>query len=656
MGYRNLAEVLSSIPGLYGIDQYYHEGIAFGIRGFWSNWTNKQLIILVDGIPQINPHRNNYILPHIAVPVEAIERIEVVRGPLSVIYGNGAFFGAINIITDKQRIAKANIAEEEGISSRVSAGIGNRGGKKLYGRMSGSNQNQDLHFTLTASHTHTDGIAADYDEMVAAGYMDALTQIGAGFSGAPNTTDKLENSEKYLSLNAHVKDFSFHFTHVQTKNESFIVFPGDLDGNHQTHTNNTLGLSYAAELTEALSLQARLSYRQTKLVSDYYPAAFLNRGARAAEEKRQGRTYEAEVTTTYKHDKTNIVTGLSYRTIPKVTSYLNISRAGLNAHHYEATDSINSSGLFVQLSYDFSERFKLVAGARLEHLANYTISTRALNDLSALDSTRKYDQGGTELIPRLAAIYRPSEQHSLKFLYSEAVSWPSFDQNQPQVINPSLEQLEMESIKALELVYDYTPSDQFGLEVSVFRNEMENLIVRSLLFDDVSRNVTEIQNNLGELSTTGIEATIRYQPTPQWNIELSGSYQHSKDKNNQADTSYSPQLLGYFKTAYRFGQGSLLPGLSIALDGQYTSSMQPAFNLDTNAASSYIGDKSDGYFNLGLNLRLEDSLLEGMFMNLRVSNLLDKQIRYPVFTNNDWATQGYIGEGRRILFSVGMDF
>lgn len=655
-GYRNLAEVLSSIPGLYHIEQYYHEGAAFGVRGFWSSWTNKQLIILVDGIPQMNPQRNNYILPQIAVPVEAIERVEVVRGPLSVIYGDGAFFGAINIITDKKRIAQAekNQQKQEDLSdiqTTLSAGFGSQATGKLYARVSGGNKAGDLFYTLTASHYSTDGIAADYHEMVDAGYLETLT----GFSGTENTKGKLQNAENYLSLNAHIKDFSFLFSHVETENEAFLVFPNDLDGNHQRHTVSTLGLSYKKALTEALSLQARFNYRQNELLYDYMPTAFIHAGARAAEERRQGKIYEAELTGTYALENARMIMGLSYRSIPEVTGYIDAPNAGLDTHYYEVTDSITSNGLFAQVSYDFSDRFTMVAGARLERLENYTIRTRSINDPAALDSSREYDKGSTEIIPRLAAIYRASEQHAFKFLYGEAVSWPSFDQNQPQVINPRLHQLEPESVRTFELVYDYTPASHFAANFSVFRNEMKNLIVRSLTFDNAQ--LLEIQTNSGALTTTGLEGTLRYRLGRQWNFELSGSYQRTDDTKNNQDAAYSPELLGYFKTAYHFNKGRMTKGLSIALDAHYVSTMQPAVNLNsTNSPPERIGQDADAYFNMGLNLRVEDRLIKGTFMNVRISNVLDEEIRYPVFTSNAWATRGYIGEGRSVLFNVGMTF
>ncbi len=100
-GYTTLTEALEHIPGLYNINNY--EGISgnFGIRGFWnSTYENGSIVLLVNGINQKNDLKRSSPFTNIAVPIEAIDRIEVVRGPMSVTYGNGATFGVINIVTN----------------------------------------------------------------------------------------------------------------------------------------------------------------------------------------------------------------------------------------------------------------------------------------------------------------------------------------------------------------------------------------------------------------------------------------------------------------------------------------------------------------------------------------------------------------------------
>jgi len=98
-GYRSLADVLRSVPGLYVTDDRNYSFLGF--RGFSQPGDfNAGILLLVDG------HRVNdaiYNLMYVAneglLDVESIERVEIIRGPSSSIYGNSAFFGVINLVT-----------------------------------------------------------------------------------------------------------------------------------------------------------------------------------------------------------------------------------------------------------------------------------------------------------------------------------------------------------------------------------------------------------------------------------------------------------------------------------------------------------------------------------------------------------------------------
>ena len=98
-GYRTLAAVLQRARGLYTT---YDRNYSFflGIRGFNAGDANSRVLVLVDG------HRiNNDLTDGAAIgtdfilDVDLIDRVEVIRGPSAVLYGNNAFFGVINVIT-----------------------------------------------------------------------------------------------------------------------------------------------------------------------------------------------------------------------------------------------------------------------------------------------------------------------------------------------------------------------------------------------------------------------------------------------------------------------------------------------------------------------------------------------------------------------------
>ncbi|MFG6175973.1 TonB-dependent receptor domain-containing protein [Halomonas sp. THAF12] len=100
--YRDITQALQDVPGVYVDDGPSGKGGTgeISIRGMDAKYT----LILVDGIPQGSQqaYYNGYgsgaefgWLP----PISAIERIEVIRGPMSTLYGSDALGGVINVIT-----------------------------------------------------------------------------------------------------------------------------------------------------------------------------------------------------------------------------------------------------------------------------------------------------------------------------------------------------------------------------------------------------------------------------------------------------------------------------------------------------------------------------------------------------------------------------
>src|ERR1044071_8838784 len=99
-GYRTLADVLRSLQGFY---VSYDRNYAFlGTRGINLGDFNSRTLVLVDG-HRINNNLTDgaYIDTAFILDVDLIDRVEVIRGPGSVLYGNNAFFGVINVVTRK---------------------------------------------------------------------------------------------------------------------------------------------------------------------------------------------------------------------------------------------------------------------------------------------------------------------------------------------------------------------------------------------------------------------------------------------------------------------------------------------------------------------------------------------------------------------------
>ncbi|MGP9551805.1 MULTISPECIES: TonB-dependent receptor domain-containing protein [unclassified Halomonas] len=149
--YRDITQALQDVPGVYVDDGPSGKGGSgeISIRGMDSKYT----LILVDGIPQgsqqayYNGHGSGAEFGWLP-PVSAIERIEVIRGPMSTLYGSDALGGVINVITKPVADEWSGSVNLDTIVQESSAS-GNR--HKAQFQLSGPLIEDSLSATLTGS-------------------------------------------------------------------------------------------------------------------------------------------------------------------------------------------------------------------------------------------------------------------------------------------------------------------------------------------------------------------------------------------------------------------------------------------------------------------------------------------------------------------------
>jgi outer membrane receptor for ferrienterochelin and colicins len=98
-GYQSLAEALEHVVGFYPIDDHIMPNVA--VRGISGGLRAESglLKVMIDGRPiSFRPTGGNWLGPEL-IPMSAVERIEIIRGPTSTVYGADAFLGVINVIT-----------------------------------------------------------------------------------------------------------------------------------------------------------------------------------------------------------------------------------------------------------------------------------------------------------------------------------------------------------------------------------------------------------------------------------------------------------------------------------------------------------------------------------------------------------------------------
>ena len=99
MAYPTIAEAVRGVRGMYLSDDRSYDVV--GVRGFSrpGDYGNR-VLVTIDGQPTNDNYAGSSLVGFDGrVDLDDLERIEVVRGPGSVLYGTGAFFGVINLVT-----------------------------------------------------------------------------------------------------------------------------------------------------------------------------------------------------------------------------------------------------------------------------------------------------------------------------------------------------------------------------------------------------------------------------------------------------------------------------------------------------------------------------------------------------------------------------
>jgi outer membrane receptor protein involved in Fe transport len=465
-----------------------------GVRGFWSYSTNRNLIILVNGIPFMEGLTSGYILENIIVPVEAIDKIEVIRGPMSVVYGNGAFFGVINIFTNQ-------VAGEKPFNIGT-VSLGSERTNKLFART--SDKSGDFQYVFNGTYLKTDGLNVPLEE------------IGGPIYAGLTTEGQLERSEKFFNFSGTFKNISLDASYSENRKESMILLPNYSEGTLITNRDMRLNIGYKKTFSNTFRMEAKIIYFLTRQDVDFDMLFEEFYGT----QKNGSSGFKGELSLFIKPSKKlDITMGLDYFKILEVINDYTIPFLGLNLIHHNLADgeAVVNQSIFAQLKYTFSDRLKMVIGAMIEQTPEYTLEER-IGD---------FTMGNAVFIPRFALIYSPNDRNIFKFLYGQAFNRPSFFQNMDLLINPELSPLKPETIQTLELNYIGNLSSSFTVSLSVFRNILDKLIYRTLF--PTSGGVATYHANVGEMTTTGVELTLKCEPFNNLRLEFSGTYQDTKD-------------------------------------------------------------------------------------------------------------------------------
>jgi iron complex outermembrane receptor protein len=196
-GATNVPDLLRMVPGV-DVAQIDANTWAISARGLNSRFSN-ELLVMMDGRNLYTPTFGGVLWDGIDIPLEDIERIEVIRGPGGTIWGANAVNGVINIITKKAANTKGTTVVAGGGNLDQGFGTTQHGGslgKNTDYRVSANYFNQD-HMPGLAGAQGVDGwhlLRGGFRSDTSVSPKDTLTTDGEVYTGAEGALGKILTS------------------------------------------------------------------------------------------------------------------------------------------------------------------------------------------------------------------------------------------------------------------------------------------------------------------------------------------------------------------------------------------------------------------------------------------------------------------------------
>ena len=632
--FTSLHSIAQKVPGVNVVGGEDGPASGISIRGMESS----QTLVLIDGkrvnSSSANPKggagdMNSNFIP----PAEAIERIEVIRGPMSSLYGSDAVGGVINIITKKDF---SKFSGNVGISTTINThkGIGN-------GRQG------DFYLNLP--------LYKDFLALQLWGYKKLRDEDN--YKGGYQKSDKRNLSAKlWITPDEHNKFFilgsSEKHDYSRTVGKTADPNPRRNVLNAYDYEKKSYGVGYLGEFD---SLNADLSYiydetQRTSLFDSLIPAKAKNHNFNS-----KFTTFFGAHTLTFGYDFSKQNVG---------TTFI-VSNASRNGLKDPKTYSMSEHAGFIEDEWQIlDEKLFLTLGSRLTHNEFF----------------------GNHLSPRAYIVYNATDTLSLKGGVATGYKTPDVNQISPEVgtiqngwkiVDFGNKDLKPEKSTTYEVGAYYDNQADLRGSVTLFRNEFKDKILDT----DGSKRVNGIPafgtcTNAPDVTCPGWGTYFNIEGATVWGVELSGDYDILSNLNLSSNYTYNKSKI---KTGnptintpngpMKFSQTGLnrLDGKSLTATPEHTLhatlTYKPIKSVKTFFGANYESKLTSVNFGAGNSVRenTKDLLTfdtgvswdanKHLTLSLNAYNIFDK-VRYDEALADDGNYYWYPQEGRRFWFKV----
>ncbi len=526
-GATNLVDVLEGVPGIHVRASQFANRPLIQFRGA----NGKQTLLMVNGA-SLKDLMWGFGIFWKGLPASMIDRVEIIRGPGSALFGADASAGVINVITK----TAGKIGHSE-----IGMRLGSFDSQAAWGQFGGQWGEFDVALTAEVSTTDghdpfipedaqsardiADGTSASYAPGTAAYGWDNLdlrfsltrgpwrlhadymrhSDLEIGLTGAGVIDPVTRASDSWFNLdllydNEHHADnwglnAELRFQHLDyTSGDGFLEHPPGFDGGYPDGVINRMRSAERRLVAELSGLYQGVEGHALRLGAGYIWQDL----------------YRVE-------QYINLGTGPLGLPLPPDSPVVDISNT---PYAFAPEQDRNIHYLFVQDIWTISDDLELTAGLRYD----------------------RYSDFGDTLNPRLALVWNNSDRLTTKLLYGEAFRAPSFQELFAETSftlpNPNLHP---EKSKTWDLAFSYSATKNLHLDLTLFHYHQEDLIRAVPVLGLPKRQY----QNYGKHDIRGVELEAWWQATR--NLRLSANYTHRSQDESEFRAFDEPDQEAYLR-------------------------------------------------------------------------------------------------------------
>ncbi|MDD5058490.1 MAG: TonB-dependent receptor [Sideroxydans sp.] len=584
MGATDLDQVMESVPGVHVSMQHVAMNPIYSFRGIHTK-ENPQVLMLVNGLPITNVFVGDRSQLWGGMPLENVERIEVIRGPGSALYGADAFSGVVNIITK----TSANIQGTE-------AGLrkGSFNATDAWAQYGGTLGELDSAFYLRAG--NTDGSQANIHDVL-------------GASGPLSTSRKAIDARADLSKEA----WRLRAGYQQRELGVGAGLAGALDANSRGNVKKfNLDMSYdQTNWAPNWDVSGVAGYYNIREHGEPYYTLFPGMLGNPAHSEQHTHASASAFYTGFDKHRIRIGSGVQVDDLYSVReskNYKFVLVAGVPTLQPIAWQDVSGTSLAYLLPH---KRNVIYAYAQDE----WSIA----NDWALTAGVRhdRYSDFGSTTNPRLALVWDAAYNVVVKAMHGTAFRAPAFTEmyNTTNPVGTGNSSIKPETITTDELAFSWQQTSKLRSNLNLFRYHMSNIIIPDL-------TPTHVYQNEGDQTGRGLELEATYDATS--NLRYSGNYslQHSIDSKTGKDAGLAPRRHLFARVDWRF-----------APQWQFGTTLNHVADRMREPNDTLHPNKIPDYTTVDMNLRCEN-FVEGWDARVMITNLFNRNALEPTFLSS----------------------